>query len=75
MLLKRWVLNYLQVGEEAAGVARAVVVSTEHFCRHRLAEAAAARHAGEFLPGEKRLVDFCDKSRLIDVLTVASLAE
>jgi len=75
VLLKAWVGGYLQVGEELARVARVVVVGGEHLRRHRLAEAAAAGHAAQFLLGEERLVHHGYQPRLVNVLRVADLAE
>ena len=57
------------------GFLPSVVVGTEHLRRHRLAEAAAARHATETLFREKRLVDNGNESRLVDVFTIEDSLE
>ena len=75
MFLKRRVAGYLEVLEEAARVARVVVVGSQHLSRHRLAEAAAARHAAHLLLSEQRLVHHGYQPRLVHVLRVAYLAE
>ena len=40
--IERRILLHLQSGKQRAGVARLIVVGTQHLGRHRLAEAAAA---------------------------------
>ena len=63
--VKRLFALYLQTREQAARVARIIVVGAEHPGRHRLAEAAAACHAAEPLVGEKRPVYYGNQPRLI----------
>jgi hypothetical protein len=75
VLLERGILRYLQVGKEAARVARVVVVGTQHLGRHRLAEAAAARDAAHALLGEERAVYHADQFRLVNVLAVPDSLE
>ena len=75
MLLERGILRYLQVGKQRPRVARLVVVGIEHLGRHRLAEAAAARHTAEAALREQRAVDYRDQTRLVNVLAVAAALE
>ena len=56
VLFKRRVAGNRQVGEETVRVAQAVVVGRQHLRRHRLTEAAAARHTAELLLRAKRFV-------------------
>ena len=58
MLLKRWVLRYLQVAEQAARVARMVVIGTKHPCCQRFSEAAAAGDTTELPQGIQCIIHY-----------------
>ena len=75
MLFKRRVAGYLQVLKEVTQVTRLVIVGTQHICRHRLAEAAAAADATEALLGVERAVDDSNQHRLVDVFAVSGSLE
>ena len=75
VFLKRWVFGNLQVGEKFARLTRFVIIGAKHLRRHRLSEAAAAAHTGEGLLRKERVIDNGDKTRLIDIFTIAGSAE
>ena len=71
MPLERRVTGNLKVREQRAGVARLVVVGTEHLGRHRLDKATTTRNATKASLSEKRIADHGYQSRLVNVFTVA----
>ena len=64
-----------QIIEEMMRVARLVVVGTEHFRRHRLAETSRAGNTAEHSLRIDCAVDHRDKFRLVHVFTVAGYRE
>ena len=58
----------LQATKQFTRVARLVVVGTQHSCRHRLAESAAAGDAAIAVFGVERGVDKWNERRLVNIL-------